>query len=101
LHLVGIDFNIDPFLKVLAINNSEKMNLAEIHQEVEKLLDHYESNQNIPMDILVDVSSETMNVKKRSPEIKHVSSNFSKLRNIAVGIDIQRIIAFSWVADRS
>jgi len=39
-------------LKVLAIKNSDKLSLVELHREVERLLELYESNQSIPMDLL-------------------------------------------------
>ena len=48
----GWSFDGGSNLKVLAIKNSDKMSLLDLHLEVERLLDLYESNQNIPMDLL-------------------------------------------------
>lgn len=48
----GWSFDGGSNLKVLAIKNSDKMSLLELHLEVERLLELYESNQNISMDLL-------------------------------------------------
>jgi pyruvate/2-oxoglutarate dehydrogenase complex dihydrolipoamide acyltransferase (E2) component len=48
----GWSFDSVANLKVLAIKNADKLSLAEIQNEVEKLLELYESNHSIPMDLL-------------------------------------------------
>jgi len=48
----GWSFDGGSNLKVLSIKNSDKISLLDLHLEVERLLDLYESNQNIPMDLL-------------------------------------------------
>ena len=48
----GWSFDNSSNLKVLAIKNSDKLSLSELHLEVERLLEIYESNQNIPMELL-------------------------------------------------
>lgn len=48
----GWSFDGGRNLKVLAIKNADKLSLAEIQNEVEKLLELYESNNSIPMDLL-------------------------------------------------
>lgn len=48
----GWSFDGGGNLKVLAIKNTDKLSLIEIQNEVEKLLELYESNHSIPMDLL-------------------------------------------------
>ena len=48
----GWSFDGGSNLKVIAIKNSDKMSLSDLHLEVERLLELYESKQNIPMDLL-------------------------------------------------
>lgn len=48
----GWSFDTGSNLKVLAIKNSDMLSLTELHQEIERLLEMYESNQNIPIDLL-------------------------------------------------
>lgn len=48
----GWSFDSGANLKVLAIKNADQLSLVEIHREVEKLLELYESKQTIPMDLL-------------------------------------------------
>jgi pyruvate/2-oxoglutarate dehydrogenase complex dihydrolipoamide acyltransferase (E2) component len=48
----GWSFDGGGNLKVLAIKNADKISLVEIQNEVEKLLELYESNNSIPMDLL-------------------------------------------------
>ena len=49
----GWSFDDGSNLKVLAIKDSDKMSLVEIHAEVDRLLDLYESRGPIPTDILI------------------------------------------------
>jgi pyruvate/2-oxoglutarate dehydrogenase complex dihydrolipoamide acyltransferase (E2) component len=59
----GWSFDNGSNLKVLAIKDTDKLSLNEIQNEVNRLLDLYESNKNIPMDIL---SSSTVTISDLS-----------------------------------
>ena len=48
----GWSFDNNANLKVLAIKNSDKLSLDDLHLEVQRLLEIFESNQNIPMELL-------------------------------------------------
>lgn len=48
----GWSFDVGANLKVLAIKNADRLSLVGIQNEVEKLLELYESNQAIPMELL-------------------------------------------------
>jgi pyruvate/2-oxoglutarate dehydrogenase complex dihydrolipoamide acyltransferase (E2) component len=50
----GWSFDSGSNLKVLAIKNSDRLSLQEIHLEVLRLLEMYESNQAIPTELMIE-----------------------------------------------
>ena len=50
----GWSFDNGKNLKVLAVKNADELSLSHLHEEVERLLNLYESGESIPNDLLLD-----------------------------------------------
>jgi len=92
----GWSFDGGGNLKVLAIKNADKLSLAEIQNEVEKLLELYESNQSIPMELL---TSSTVTISDLSKtEASFILPLINGFQSLILGVVRQGESAFELYA---
>jgi pyruvate/2-oxoglutarate dehydrogenase complex dihydrolipoamide acyltransferase (E2) component len=77
----GWSFDNGSNLKVLVLKNSDKYTLIELHTEVERLLELYESNQNLPIELLTSatVTFSDLSISGASFMIPLINSNQSMI----------------------